>query len=104
MGIESEAIRKQVSMPEARYVRKLSSDEERALREMYRQTKNADVRTRCQMILLSAQERTVSEIAALTFFHEDTVRYWLDRYESECLSGLEDSPRSGRPPKSNLPM
>jgi transposase len=91
-------------MPEARYVRSLSQAEEKALRELYRQTQNADIRTRCQMILLSAQEHAVSEIAELTFFNEDSVLYWLDRYESQGLSGLEDRPRSGRPPKSEWPM
>ena len=87
-------------MPEARYVRNLSKAEEQALCELYRRTQNADIRTRCQMILLSAQEHAVSEIAELTFFNEDSVLYWLDRYESQGLSGLEDRPRSGRPPKS----
>lgn len=91
-------------MPEARYIRSLSKAEEQALRELYRETQNADMRTRCQMILLSAQEHTVSEIAELTFFNEDSVLYWLDRYESQGLSGLEDRPRSGRPPKSEWSM
>lgn len=91
-------------MPEARYVRSLSKVEQKALRELYRQTQNADVRTRCQMILLSCQEYAVSEIAELTLFNEDSVLYWLDRYESQGLQGLEDRPRSGRPPKSNCPM
>jgi transposase len=91
-------------MPEARYVRSLSNAEEKALRELYRQTQNADVRTRCQMILLSAQEYGVSKIAELTLFNEDSVLYWLDRYESEGLQGLEDRPRRGRRPKSNWPM
>ncbi|MBI1854777.1 MAG: helix-turn-helix domain-containing protein [Chloroflexi bacterium] len=91
-------------MPEARYVRSLPKAEEKALRELYRQTENADVRTRCQMILMSAQEYPISEIADLTLFNEDSVRYWLDRYESQGLSGLEDRPRSGRRPKSEWPM
>jgi hypothetical protein len=65
-------------MPEARYVRSLSEAEQKALREMYRATKDADVRTRCQMILLSAQEHGVSEIAELTLFNEDSVLFWLD--------------------------
>ncbi len=91
-------------MPEARYVRSLSKAEEKALRELYRQTENADVRTRCQMILLSAQDYLVSEIADLTLFNEDSVLYWLDRYESNGLQGLEDRPRSGRRPKSEWPM
>ena len=91
-------------MPEARYVRRLSKAEEKALRELYRQTQNAGVRTRCQMILLSSQEYMVSEIAELTLFNEDSVLYWLDRYERQGLEGLEDRPRSGRPPKSEWPM
>lgn len=91
-------------MPEARYVRKLSEAELKALRGLYRHTQNADVRTRCQMVLLSAQEYAVSEIAELTLFNEDSVLYWLDRYESQGLSGLEDRPRSGRRPKSEWPM
>lgn len=91
-------------MPEARYVRSISKAEEKALRELYRQTKNADVRTRCQMILLSAQEYLVSEIADLTLFNEDSVLYWLDRYESNGLQGLEDRPHTGRRPKSEWPM
>ena len=89
MGIESEGLRKQVSMPEARYVRNLSKAEETALHELYRRTQNADIRTRCQMILLSAQEHAVSEIAELRFFNEDSVLYWLDRYASQGLSGLD---------------
>ena len=91
-------------MPEARYVRSLSKTEQKVLREWYRQTQNADVRTRCQMILLSSQEYAVSEIAELTLFNEDSVLYWLDRYESQGLPGLEDRPRSGRRPKSDWPM
>lgn len=104
MGIEFEVARKDEPMPESRYVRSLSRAEQKALRELYRGTHSADVRTRCQMILMSAQEYVVSEIADLTLFNEDSVLYWLDRYESQGLSGLEDRPRSGRPTKSEWPM
>ena len=83
-----------------RYIRELSSEEQQALRELYRLTDQADVRTRCQMILLSAQHHTVAEIAAWTFFDEDSELYWFDRYEAENLKGLQDRPRPGRPPKS----
>lgn len=91
-------------MPEARYVRSLSEAERKALRELYRSTENANMRTRCQMVLLSAQEYAVSEIAELTLFNEDSVLYWLNRYENQGLSGLEDRPRTGRRPKSEWPM
>jgi transposase len=56
------------------------------------------------MVLLSAQEYAVSEIAELTLFNEDSVLYWLNRYKNQGLSGLEDRPRTGRRPKSEWPM
>ena len=71
-----------------------------ALRQLYRQTKDADLRSRCQMLLLSADGHRVGEIAELTLFDENSVLFWFDRYEAEGLDGLEDRPKSGRPPKS----
>jgi transposase len=91
-------------MPAIRNIRKLSEEELGKLQKLYRQTENADLRTHCQMILLSNQGHSVAEIAQLTFFDEDTVLYWFDRYEAENLKGLEDRPHSGRPPKSKWRM
>jgi transposase len=85
-------------MPPARYVR-LTSTQESALKHLYRHTDNADLRSRCQMILLSSQGRSATEIAELTFFDRDTVLLWFDRYEAEGLAGLHERRRSGRPPK-----
>lgn len=85
-------------MPPTRRIR-LTSAEDTALRALYRSTDNADVRSRCLMILLSAQGHGVAEIARLTFFDQDTVLFWFDRYEADGLAGLQDRPRSGRPPK-----
>ncbi|NTV47592.1 MAG: helix-turn-helix domain-containing protein [Chlorobiales bacterium] len=87
-------------MPAARYL-KLDQSQIEKLRTHYRQTNEADLRTRCQMILLSAQGRSVAEIAQLTYFNQDSVLYWFDRYEQDGLEGLNERPRSGRPPKSN---
>lgn len=52
------------------------------------------------MILLSADSHSVGEIARLTLFDENSVLFWFDRYETDGLTGLEDRPRTGRPPKS----
>lgn len=87
-------------MPPARYVHGMEPPEREQLERRYRETAQADLRTRCQMILLSVQRYSVAQIAELTFYDQDTVLYWLDRYEAEGLDGLEDRPRSGRPPKS----
>lgn len=86
-------------MPPARFLQ-LSAPAVKALEQLYRETKDADVRTRCQMILLSTRRRSTVEIAELTLFDQDTVLFWFDRYEADGLAGLEDRPRSGRPPKS----
>ena len=86
------------NMPPARYIQ-LTPTQKNALRQLYRRTAKADVRSRCQMILLSGQGHSAAEIAELTFFDQDTVLFWFDRYEADGLVGLEDRPRSGRPPK-----
>lgn len=88
-------------MPSARFVGPLNDHARAALEERYRTTHDADERSRCQMILFSAQGKPVAAIAELTFFAADTVLYWLDRYAAEGLEGLATKPRSGRPPKSD---
>jgi transposase len=83
-----------------RFAHPLRDEERTALRQRYRQTKDADERTHCQIVLLSADGHTVQQIAQLTYLSEDAVLYWLDRYEQGGLRGLEVLPKSGRPPKS----
>jgi hypothetical protein len=78
----------------------LIDTEKQNLRKLYRQTDKADLRMRCQMILLSAEGYRVAEIAQLTFFEEGSLLYWLDHYEAENLAGLEDRSRSRRLLKS----
>jgi transposase len=88
------------TMRPRRYIRQMNDQDRAALQQLYRQTKDPDVRSRCQMILLSADGHGVAEIAQLTLFDENSVLFWFDRYEAEGLDGLEDRPKSGRPPKS----
>ena len=76
-------------MPGPRFVRSLSKEEQKALRDLYRRTDKADVRSRCQMILLSSEEYPVSKIADLTLFTEDSILYWFARYEEDGLRGLD---------------
>lgn len=60
------------------------------------------VALRAQMVLLSDRGFTVPQIAAIHACGQDVVRTWLHRYEREGVAGLEDEPRSGRPPKDPL--
>lgn len=82
------------------YVRQPTDEERRELERMTRQAVGR-VSERARMILLSAQRRSVPEIAALFDVTEVTVRFWMRRFGAEGPSGLYDRPRSGRPTKLN---
>ena len=60
------------------------------------------VALRAHMVLLSDRGFTVPQIAAIHACGQDVVLTWLHRYEQQGIAGLEDEPRSGRPPKDRL--
>jgi transposase len=57
------------------------------------------VALRAQMVLLSTRGYTVPQIAAIHACGQDVVRLWLHRLEQAGVAGLDDAPRSGRPPQ-----
>ena len=68
------------------------------LEEMYRSTRNVRLRTRAQMVLLSAEQcLTAAQIAEIVRASEETVRRWLKRYLAEGVEGLRDEPQPGAP-------
>jgi transposase len=80
------------------YVRTPSDAELQELKRMTSQ-EIGRVGQRAQMVLLSAQRRTVPEIAAILAVKHKTVRKWLRRFDADGPGGLYDEPRSGRPRK-----
>jgi transposase len=81
------------------YVIVLSAGEEsvltaraRAARSPYRD------RLRARIVLAAAAARANTAIAAQLGVHVDTVRKWRRRFAAARLPGLDDAPRSGRPP------
>lgn len=80
-------------------VHTLSDKEIQQLEQLYRDTKDADVRTRCDMILLSNEGLSPPEIAYRVRFSRETVVRFIKRYDKEGIAGLADKPRSGRPPR-----
>ena len=67
------------------------------LDQLYRTTKDPRLRTRAQMVLLSAEQaRNAPEIASIVRESEVTVQRWLKRYLAEGVEGLKDAPRPGR--------
>lgn len=79
------------------YVPPLTEQQLAELDELYRKTQVPRLRTRAQMILLSAEKRLkVGEIADIVRESDATVLRWLKRYMAEGVDGLQDAPRPGR--------
>jgi len=79
------------------YVSSLSEEQKVELDELYRKTEVPRVRTRAQMVLLSAEKKLkVDEIADIVRESSVTVLRWLHRYMAEGMQGLMDAPRAGR--------
>lgn len=78
-------------------VHPLSEEEVSALVRLHRETKDADARSRCDMILLSNEELSPPQIAQRVRFSRSTVVRYIQRYEAEGVDGLFTQPRSGRP-------
>ena len=78
-------------------VHSLSDEEVKALQRLHRETNDADVRSRCDMILLSGERLSPQQIAQRVRFGRYTVVRFIRRYEAEGLQGLYTKPRSGRP-------
>ena len=79
--------------------------EDEELAELTPMTRHAigRVSQRAQMVLRSAQHRTVPEVAAIFAVHPASVRFWLRRFDRDGPRGLYDAPRSGRPREMDAP-
>jgi putative transposase len=69
------------------------------LRQVARQAVGR-VSERAHFVLLSAQGYSPPEIGALLGYDAQTVRTWLKAYQADGCAGLDDAPRSGRPPRA----
>jgi transposase len=79
------------------YVPTLSEEQKVELEVLYRKTVIPRIRTRAQMILLSAEKGfNTEEIADIVRESSVTVLRWLHRYIAEGIQGLMDEPRVGR--------
>lgn len=79
---------------------KLTEHEREALRNWARRPKSAQaLALRARMILLCAEERTNTEVAADLEVTKQTVGKWRKRFLQKRLDGLLDEPRPGTPRK-----
>lgn len=77
----------------------LTKPERAKLEEIVRRrTEHADNVERARIILKCASGESVSGIAKQMELDRMTVRKWVKRFVLKRLEGLEDLPRSGRPP------
>lgn len=81
------------------FVRRLTDAEEKELTRLIRGNGDARVARRAQMIRLSAQGQTTSQIAALWDMTSEVVRRLIHRFNAEGLDALPDRHRGGRPAK-----
>jgi len=81
-------------------VRDLSPQERDVLQELSHRTPDPLIKTRCQILLLSAQPMSVPQIAQVTFYSEDTVARCIHEFNQHRLDALLPKASGGRPPKS----
>lgn len=81
-------------------VHPLAEAEQREVAELYRRTEDADLRSRCHMVLLSHQGLSARAVGRLVRVAGQTVINWIRRYEGEGVKGLYTRPRPGRPPRA----
>lgn len=76
------------------------TEPERAEVERLASSRTAPARAveRAQIIWQAHQGRPVSQIADHLRLNPQTVRDWLKRFNAQGLAGLDDRPRSGKPP------
>jgi transposase len=79
------------------HVHRLADEEVWALEQLHRETNDADVRSRCDMVLWSNAGLSPPQIAERVRFSRRTVTRYIQRYEAEGLQGLYTEPRPGRP-------
>jgi transposase len=71
--------------------------EEATLQAMYRHHPNHYTRLRAHSILLSAQGRSVFDIADILNVHRQSVASWIHAWEEDGICGLIENRRPGRP-------
>ena len=84
-----------------RYTR-LTEGEVLTLEEGHQNHFSKDFRNRCQALLMSSREIQVKQISSIFQIRTRTIYTWMDRWESEGISGLMIRPGRGRKPKLSV--
>lgn len=84
-----------------KFVKKLTSEQRQQLTEIMKSSAPQRKRMRAHAILLSERRYSINQIADIYQTDRDRVSQWLDWWEQYQFEGLDDDPRSGRPPTLN---
>lgn len=84
-----------------KFVKPLSVEQYQKLQQIYKADTRWRTRQRAQAILLSARGYSIEQLATIFECDRDRVSQWLDWWEEYQYEGLDDDPRSGRPPTLN---
>jgi transposase len=82
-----------------KFVKPLTKHEREQLEAIMKSPAPQRKRMRAHTILLSERRYAIDHIADIYQVDRDRVSTWLDWWEERHLDGLDDAPRSGRPPK-----
>jgi transposase len=82
-----------------KFVNPLTAAQREELQAIMKSTAPQRKRMRAHAVLLSARRYSLDQIADIYQVDRDRVSQWLERWEAAHMDGLDDEPRSGRPPK-----
>jgi transposase len=84
-----------------KFVKPLTPDQREHLKGIMKSPAPQRKRMRAHAILLSERNYSIDQIADIYQVDRDRVSQWIDWWEEHKFDGLDDDPRSGRPPKRN---
>jgi len=85
-----------------RFIEKLTKEQKSSLKKGHQTGKSYLFRRKCQCILLSHEGKTVSELSDFFSVSIISIYKWLNKWESEGITGLKLKPGRGRPSKLKL--
>ena len=81
-----------------KFVKPLTDEQRQQLKEVMKSQAPQRRRMRAHAILLSDRRYSIAQIADIYQVDRDRVSEWLEWWETYQFEGLDDDPRSGRPP------
>jgi transposase len=81
------------------FVRPLTNEERQSLEQVYHQTGDTITKTRCHILLLSADGYSVPQIARLVYYSADTIARCIQDFNGSGLEAILHTRGGGRPPK-----